>query len=94
MGTREGEGDKTYLVQGICDVVGALRNVQREYFARVDDEWDHARSDQQRDEDRRDRIETGPAVKLDEQRRYDHPDRAQRVLNRPPRHSFCKPDSR
>jgi hypothetical protein len=41
---------RRYLVQGMCYVVGALRNVQREYLTRIDDKRDHARSDEYRDE--------------------------------------------
>ena len=69
-------GEEHYLIQGICDAIGALRNVQREHLTRVDDERDHARGDEERDEHRRDRVETSPAVELDEQRRHNHTDRA------------------
>ena len=41
---------RRYLIQGMCYVVGALRNVQCEYLARIDDKRDHARSDEYRDE--------------------------------------------
>ena len=64
----------------MCNAIGALRNVQREYLTCVDNEWDHARGNEQRDENRRDRVEAGPAIKLDEERRYDHADGAKRVL--------------
>jgi hypothetical protein len=72
--------ESSYLIQGMCNAIGALRNVQREYLTCVDDEWDHARGDEQRDENRRNRVEAGPAIKLDEERRYDHADGAKRVL--------------
>ena len=67
---------KTYFVKSFGDVIPALRNVQREHLSRVDDERGHASCDQQRDEDRGDRVETGPAVELDKQRRYDDAHRA------------------
>jgi len=71
--------NRSKLSQGMCNAIGALRNVQREYLTCVDNEWDHARGDEQRDENRRDRVEAGPAIKLDEERRYDHADGAKRV---------------
>ena len=75
---------RRYLVQGMCYVVGALRNVQCEYLARIDDKRDHARSDEYRDENRGDRIEAGPAIELDEECRYNHTDRTERVLSMAP----------
>jgi hypothetical protein len=56
----------------LCDAVGALRHIQREHFTCVDDERDHARGDEQRNENRCDRVKAGPVIKLDEDRRHDH----------------------
>jgi hypothetical protein len=58
------------------DAIGALSNVQREHLTRVNDERNHARGDEQRDENRCDWVEASPAIKLDEERRYDYTDRA------------------
>ena len=58
------------------DAISVLRNVQREHFARVNDERDHTRRDENRDENRRNRVEARPAIVLYEQRRYDPTDRA------------------
>lgn len=69
-----------YLIQGMGDAVSVLRNVQREHFTRVDDKRDHARSDKNCDENRSDWVEARPPVVLYKQRRYDHTDRAKRVL--------------
>jgi hypothetical protein len=46
------------------DVVSALRNVQREHFTRVNDERDHARRDENRDENRCYWVETSPTIVL------------------------------
>jgi hypothetical protein len=53
-----------YLIQGMRDAVSALRNIQREHFTRVDDERDHARCDENRDENRRYWVETCPTIVL------------------------------
>jgi hypothetical protein len=56
--------------------ISVLRNVQRENFTRVDDERDHARRDENRDENGRNWVEARPAIVFYKQRRYDHTDRA------------------
>jgi len=70
----ERKGKERYLVQGMRNAVGALRDVQREHLARVNDERDDARCDEHGDENGRDGVEAGPAVPLDEHRRHDHAD--------------------
>jgi hypothetical protein len=46
------------------DAVSALRHVQREHFTRVNDKRDHARRDENRDENRRYWVETRPTIVL------------------------------
>ena len=46
------------------DAVSVLRNVQREHLTRVDDERENACRDENRNENRSDRVEARPAVVL------------------------------
>jgi hypothetical protein len=51
--------------------VDGITQAQHEHFTCVDDKRDHARGDEQRNENRHDRVKAGSAIKL-EDRRHDH----------------------
>lgn len=80
-GQRTG-GVVAYLGDGLLDALFAVGEVEREDFARVDHERDDARGDEDGDEERRDGVEARPAVVLDQQRRHNHADGAEGVLQR------------
>ncbi len=72
----------TYIGERVLDGLLARVEVEREHFAGVDDERDDARGDEDGDEERRDWVEACPAVELNEERRDDHADRTQSVLQK------------
>lgn len=72
--------DLSQTGEGLPDLVlPLLAQVQRQHLGRVLDEGHDRGEDEDGDEDGRERVEARPAVPVDEQRRDDHADRAERV---------------
>lgn len=72
----------THLVQSVLNVYLLFSNVQAKNFSSVDNQRNHAAGDENGDEERSYRVESGPAIKLDKDGGYNDSDRSQGVLSK------------
>jgi hypothetical protein len=80
-GTARYDGAITHFLQSIQNNHILIRHVQRQDLARVNDQREHTRRDQDGDEEGGNRVEAGPTVPLDEEGGDDHTYGAEGVLS-------------